>query len=506
MTAQTILTVGRDGQCSTINAAVMAANKMGGNADIQVESGNYNSDGGKILVDNVTVEGVGPVSISAPPASTGSSAGFIIDGHNVLLKNLKIYGAADPEYTAAGVQYNGGSLTLDNVIVSGVQAGLLATADPTGSITVRNSEFRDNGNGTIGLYASIDIGDVGAFTLSNSFLHTPKGAAQLRSRAENNVIVNNVIDDNYTDTSYAIDLPNGGNAIINGNSIQHVAWDGYTAILSYGEAGALYAGRSVQFNDNLVFNGDPSTPELLWSNHGAIITGSGNSVYGVATLGAGVNPASVTVRPSAPNPDDLEIAKMASIEDSMVGTKTLHPTISAVIGVPYTGIRLTGTAEAGTMVAVIDNIHGHATLLGTVIAGSNSVWSFMNASGIGHIDLSAVHQYSVVAWDGAGRSGNTPGALFLADTGKDVLTGTAGAPDIFAIMSNLGSDVINGFEATGAAHDVINFSGRGLTSFTQVEAIMSGSTSTVFTLAGGKTVTLAGVAPSSLAAADFRFS
>ena len=130
----------------------------------------------------------------------------------------------------------------------------------------------------------------------------------------------------------------------------------------------------------------------------------------------------------------------------------------------------------------------------------------MSASGLGHIDLSAVHQYSVVAWDNAGRSGNSPGTFFLTDTGNDILSGTAGAPDTFAIMSNLGSDIINGFEATGAVHDVINFSGRGLSSFAQVTSIMSGSTSTVFTLVGNKTVTLTGVAPSSLTASDFRFS
>ncbi len=88
MTAQTVLTVGPDGQYSTINAAIIAANKMGGDADIQVESGTYDNDGGKILVDNVTLEGIGgPVSIFAPPASAGTSAGLIADGHNILLKN-----------------------------------------------------------------------------------------------------------------------------------------------------------------------------------------------------------------------------------------------------------------------------------------------------------------------------------------------------------------------------------------------------------------------------------
>lgn len=506
MTGQTILTVGAHEQFATIGAAITAANQMGGNADIRLDGGTYYDDGGAITADNVTVEGTGPISIIERDTSFGSSAGIASSGHNVLLKNLALYCQSTSTFIGAGIRYGGGTLTLDGVEVSDFATGLLADGDPTGSITVRNSDFRYNGGGVTGLHAQIDVGDVASFLLTNSFVHGPNGATGVRSRAENSVIVGNVIDDNYYNGGYAIDLPSGGNAVIDGNSMQHVDWGGYGTVLSYGEKGMPHSGRAVEFKNNLVFNGDPTDPAQLWSNYGAVITASGNTEHGITDLGTGVAAAGVSALPVSPNPDQLELDKMASMAARASTDNTLHPKILAITGVPYTGVRLSGTAEAGATVAIIDTVSVRPTLLGTATAGSNGSWSFTSVSGLGHIDLASVHQYSALAWDGVGRSGATPGALFLTDTGRDVLSGTAGAADVFAIMSNSGTDVINGFEATGANHDVLNFSGRGVGTFGQVQAIMSGGSSTVFTLPGGKTVTLTGVAPSTLVADDFRFS
>ena len=76
-------------------------------------------------------------------------------------------------------------------------------------------------------------------------------------------------------------------------------------------------------------------------------------------------------------------------------------------------------------------------------------------------------------------------------------------------MSFKGSEVISGFEAalvTGAVHDAIDFSGRGIASFSQLQPMISGGASAVITIGSGKTVTLSGVAASALTTADFRFS
>ena len=196
-----------------------------------------------------------------------------------------------------------------------------------------------------------------------------------------------------------------------------------------------------------------------------------------------------------------------------ISTATLQaavaPSISFITGVSNIGVRLAGTSAAGSTVTLTDTVGGRTKVLGSSTASSKGAWSFLSASGLGRIDLSTVHDYSVSASAAAGTTSKMAGSLLLTDTGYDVLTAKPAVTEVFAIMSNSGWDVINGFQAAsagGSGHDVVNLSGRGLNSFSQVHASMSGSGSTVITLAGKKTVMLTGVAPSALSAADFRFS
>lgn len=510
MTNQTILIVGSGQQYATIAAAIAAANQMGGNADIRVAAGTYTNDGGYLSdgINNVTIEGVGGiVKIVDPSYYAGGKAAIVVGGQNILLKNLDISGVSVPDGNGAGVRYDGGTLTLDNVSLHGNQDGILGAPDQSGSITIRNSNIYGNGT-SAGNTHNIYIGDIATFTLTNSYVHDANVGHEVKSRAENNIITNNVIADNSSTSSYAIDLPNGGNATITGNVIQQGANNQNHTVNAYGEEGNLHGGTAMTFSNNTVLNDDPNGAGPLWANNGATITGSGNTAWNLTNLGIGVSSSAVTQLGSEPNLAAAEQAKLASITASSQ-TGILNPTISTITGVPYTGVRLSGTSAAGSTVTVTDTVRGKTTVLGTTTASSNGAWSFMSASGSGRIDLSTVHDYSASATDTAGHSGNMAGGLFLTDTGNDVLTATPGVPEVFAIMSFQGTDVINGFQPAstgGATHDVMNFSGRGLGSFSQVQAIMSGTSSTVFTLSGGKTVTLTDVAPSALSAADFRFS
>ena len=118
MTDQTVLTVGVGKQFSTINAAIQVADQMGGNADIRVAAGTYTNDGGYLWggINNVTIEGVGGlVKIVDLTYYAGGKAAIVTGGQNILLKNLDISGVTVPDGNGAGVRYDQGTLTLDNV-------------------------------------------------------------------------------------------------------------------------------------------------------------------------------------------------------------------------------------------------------------------------------------------------------------------------------------------------------------------------------------------------------
>ena len=508
---QQILTVGAGMQFATISAAILAADQIGGNADIRVSPGVYTNDGGYLWdgINNVTIEGAGGTAkIVDPTYIAGGKAGIVTGGNNIVLKNLDISGVTAADGNGAGVRYDQGTLILDNVSLHNNQNGILGAPDPNGSITIESSNIYDNGT-SIGNTHNIYIGDVAQFTLTGSYIHDANVGHEVKSRAENNAITDNVIADNRGTSSYSIDLPNGGNAVITGNVIEQGLNGQNHVINAYGEEGNLHVGTAVTFSNNTILNDSSTGAGPLWANNGAIITGTGNSAYNLPSLGTAVGAFSLTQLVTEPSLVAAEQAIQGKIANTTQSSTALTPTISTITGVPYTGIRLAGTSEAGSSVTLTDTVAGQTKVLGTTTATSSGAWSFMIASGLGRIDLSTVQDYSVSAIDAAGNTGSMAGGLFLTDTGHDVLTATPGVSELFAVMSNIGSDVINGFQtasAIGLAHDVIDFSGRGLNSFSQVQALMSGSSSTEITLLSGKTVTLTGVAPSALSAADFRFS
>lgn len=189
-----------------------------------------------------------------------------------------------------------------------------------------------------------------------------------------------------------------------------------------------------------------------------------------------------------------------------VDTVAPQPVIKTITGNRDGGVTLAGISEANSTVAVTDTVGGKTVSLGSVVASTTGVWKLTS-----HvlINTSSVNSFSASAFDPAGNMGIMPGILLLSSTGNDTLTSTSGASDVFAIMSFKGSDVIKGFQAAsvgGSLHDYIDFSGRGITSFSQVQSVMSGTVSTVLSIGSSKTITLIDVAPQILTAADFRFS
>jgi hypothetical protein len=600
MSDQTVLQVGVGKQYQTINAAILAADNMGGNADIKIDAGTYTNDGGYLWdgINNVTIEGVGGmVNIVDPTYYAGGKAAIVTGGQNIVLKNLDISGVTVPDGNGAAVRYDQGTLLLDNVHFHNNQNGILGAADITGSITIQNSEIDHNGT-SAGNTHNIYIGDIGQFTLTNSYIHDANVGHEVKSRAENNTITNNRIEDNSGTSSYAIDLPNGGNATITGNVIEQGANGQNHIVNAYGEEGNLHAGAAVTFSNNQVVNDNPVGAGPLWSNNGATITGTGNTVWNLTDLGNGVSPSGFTQLSARPNLDTTttppapdttpptltagetisgvtnatSVTISGTVSDAQSGvarvevydsrnghqadlgaatigsdgrwtfaasglangthqfaaaatdaagnataqvsagaavtvdTVAPQPVIKIITGIRGGGVTLAGVSEANSTVTVTDTVNGRTTALGTATASSTGAWQLTSNA---RVDTSKINAFSVSAHDAAGNAGAMPGMLFLSSTGADTFTAAPGVSEVFSIMSFQGSDVINGFQtasAAGSAHDYINFSGRGITSFSQVQSMMSGTASAVINIGSGKSITLTDVAPTSLTAADFRYS
>ena len=311
-----------------ISAAVAAA-KPGDT--VLVEAGTYTNDF-PAAINGLTIEGVGgQVNLVATNQPPNRKAILDVSG-NTVLKNLTFSGAAVPDGNGAGVRYESGNLTVQSCVFHDNQNGLLGGIDPNGTITIDSSEFYGNGT-SAGNTHNMYIGDIKQFTLTNSYVHDANVGHEVKSRAENNTITGNRIFDNQGTSSYSIDLPNGGNAMIANNTIEQGVNGQNGVILAYGEEGSLHAGTSVSLTGNTIVNDMKAHPAtLLWNAPGIAVKTSGNTLYGLTAnqLGgltggaagfkyATTRPALSTTSPIQPAPDLLTVSLTADAIGGKVG-------------------------------------------------------------------------------------------------------------------------------------------------------------------------------------------
>ena len=277
------LTVGPSGTFSTIEAAVASAQS---GDTIAVQGGTYTNDF-ITITKNLTLEAVGgPVDLVATISPPNGKA--IIDegvpGITVSISGFDISGAAVADQNGAGIRYEGGSLTLEGDTVHGNQNGILANADPNGSVTIDHSVFYDNGAGD-GYSHNIYIAPIATLTVENSKVEAAVVGHDIKSRAATTIITNDTIGDGPTGhSSYEIDLPNGGNATVSGNTIEQGPNAANSTLISYGEEGGLYAGGGLTVQNNTLLNDDQANvPVIVINDTSAPVTLAGNSLYGWQT-------------------------------------------------------------------------------------------------------------------------------------------------------------------------------------------------------------------------------
>lgn len=282
--------VGSGFDYSTLSSAIAAS--QDGDV-IQVQAGTYTDDFATITTD-ITIEGVGGmvnlVADEPPPNEKGIlTIGTGSASPDVTLYNISFSGAAisdDDGGDAAGIRYQAGNLTLNNCYFTNNQDGLLATPEVagTGTITINNTEFADNGNAnppSSGIEHNLYVGDIQQLTIDNSYFVDPIVGHDIKSRAANTTIEHSRIDDPNGTGSYEIDLPNGGNAVIENNVIEKGANAGNSNFIAFGEEGNLQANNSLTVTGNTVENDYGAGANFVWNDTTIPVSVTGNTTYGL---------------------------------------------------------------------------------------------------------------------------------------------------------------------------------------------------------------------------------
>lgn len=189
---------------------------------IEIDPGDYPGDVAVWKQNNLTIRGHdGMVLLDArgAPLAQGKAI-WVISGNNTTISNIEFRNAAARDGNGAGIRQEGAGLHLSHCVFERNQDGILAGNNRESDILIEHSEFGHNGHGA-GQTHNIYIGIVRSFEIRFSYVHHANVGNDVKSRAmTNKILYNRIMDEEDGDTSYEIDLPDGGLSFIIGNLIQ----------------------------------------------------------------------------------------------------------------------------------------------------------------------------------------------------------------------------------------------------------------------------------------------
>ena len=233
-------------------------------AIVEIDAGVYGGDVAIWTQDRLTLRGVGGLAhLEAEGKSAQGKAIWVIKGDEVVVEKIGFSGCRVPDRNGAGIRAEGRDLTIRDSLFHGNEMGILTDDRADSHIVIERSEFSRNTvdyerYGSLG--HNLYIGRVASFTLSGSFVHGSHIAHNVKSRARlNRILYNRIVDDDDSGSSYLIDLSEGGDAKVIGNSLRQSRHSANPAMISYAaEDGRRDAEANVVIANNTFVNAAPS--------------------------------------------------------------------------------------------------------------------------------------------------------------------------------------------------------------------------------------------------------
>ena len=276
LAAARTLMVGAEQQYKAPGAALQAAQDSD---TIMIQPGTY-YDCGFVRANNVTVEGSGP-GVVLTDKSCGGKALLVVDGNDITIRNLTLQRARVPDGNGAGIRAEGGNLLVDRTRFLNNQNGILSADNPKATITVKDSEFVGNGVCAAACAHSIYIGNVAKLVVQDTRITETHSGHGIKSRAQRTEVLNCDISDGPTgNSSYTIDIPNGGALVVVGNKLEKGPNAENTAnTISIGEEGVDRPTDEIVIKNNRLTNDEVDKTTTFVNNITATPAQLSGNVY-----------------------------------------------------------------------------------------------------------------------------------------------------------------------------------------------------------------------------------
>jgi hypothetical protein len=235
---------------------------------IEIAAGEY-VDCANWKANNLTIRGVGGRAHIRKKMCLDKAI-WIINGSNTTIENIEFSGMKVKDRNGAGIRHQGAGLIIRNSYFHDGEQGIVGGGQKPGDIVlIEDSEFARIG--TLGRAHPIYIGRSQKFTLRRSYIHDCVGEANcVKSRAYHSVISCNVIASMAGNSSWEIDLPNGGLGEIRNNTIQQGAKSANRRIIGFAmetiKSKRRHAQQKLIVEGNIVIN-DHSSGAFISHRH-----------------------------------------------------------------------------------------------------------------------------------------------------------------------------------------------------------------------------------------------
>jgi len=255
---------------------------------IQIEGNTYHGDTAIFTQNNLLIRGVnGKPVLIAPENIPNRKAIWVIRGDNIKISNIEFRNAKVPDRNGSGIRQEKGHLVIENCHFENNEMAIVTSNDAAGSLIIHNSQIKNN----IVDYPkykrlghNIYVGRNKYFELKNSQISGARWGHNVKSRAAQSVIEENVIYDGEGGfSSYLLDLPNGGQAIVRNNVFHQNSKTQNTTMISFGAEKNLHPANDIRISHNQFIN-DKSNGILLNNHTEANPTFHDNSISGSQKL------------------------------------------------------------------------------------------------------------------------------------------------------------------------------------------------------------------------------
>lgn len=263
-------------------AAGVAAAKTGDT--IILDQGTYTNQWATVSVP-LTIIGAGAGAVLQVNQPISNHKGIIVADADLHVSNVTFVGAqvsATDGNNGAGIRAEAGNLAVSHCKFNNNQDGILVNPNAATSVTIDASSFSGNGIGD-GYTHAIYANGIAILTVTNSSFTGTNVGHDIKSRAHETVVRNTTLDDGVNSTaSYAIDLPNGGVAYLDGLTINQGQNTGNPTMISYGEEGNLNLNNTLTVS-NSTFNNTRSGSSIGVNNYTNVVAALTNDTFnGVA--------------------------------------------------------------------------------------------------------------------------------------------------------------------------------------------------------------------------------